>query len=227
MSSAPEQREPAAVDRTAAPVGLVLAAGAGRRLGHGPKALLRLNGVTLVQSLADALLTGGCSEVVVVTGAGAAEVSAVLRGQRRVRTVHNPRWAEGMGSSLRRGFEATGHNRDIMVTPVDRPGISAAEVGRIIAAHRPGAITAAAHRDPQGRLRRGHPVLFDACWTSAAKAAAHDDIGARQLLIERRDMVELVDCSDLEDGLDIDVPADLDRWVREGDPSPLSERLQM
>lgn len=75
---------------------------------------------------------------------------------------------------------------NILVTPVDQPGISAAEVARVIAAHAPGGITAA--------------------------ASAHDDVGARELLLAHHDTVTLLDCSDLDDGADIDVPADLHRY---------------
>lgn len=215
-----DQRAPA--DHAVAPVGLVLAAGAGRRLGQGPKALLRINGAPLVVSVSSTLLAGGCSDVVVVTGAGAADATHVLAGQPSVRTAHNPSWVEGMGTSLRRGLQAIAPDRDVMVTPVDRPGITAAEVARIIAAHRPGRITAAAHQGPDGRLRRGHPVLFDARWCPAASAAAHGDVGAKQLLREQGEMLDLVDCSDLEDGSDLDVPADLARWVRSPIPAPAS-----
>lgn len=194
-----------------APAALVLAAGAGRRLGCGPKALLQINGVPLIHSLTDALLSGGCSDITVVTGAQAEEVETAILDRPRVHVAHNPDWTAGMGSSLRCGLQAIGTDRNILVTPVDRPGINAAEVARIIAAHHPGRITAAAHRDPTGRLQRGHPVLFDAVWTAAAAASAHNDVGARELLLAHHDTVALLDCSDLDDGADIDIPADLCR----------------
>lgn len=209
MSAKPDQAPLSRPEVRQRPVGLVLAAGAGRRLGLGPKALLRSGGRTLIESLAEALLSGGCCDVTVVAGAGSEEVMAVLQGRDHVRVAHNPEWAEGMGSSLRCGLDAIGSTSNVLVAPVDRPGICQAEVERVIAAHRPGAITAAAHRDRNGQLRRGHPVLFDAIWTAEVVAAAYDDVGARELLIAHRDIVALVDCSDLDDGDDIDVPADL------------------
>lgn len=199
------------VSRPAAapPVGLLLAAGAGRRLGCGPKALLLLRGVPLVEHVARALHEGGCAEVVVVTGAGAERVGSVLDGSPWARTEQNPRWREGMGTSLRTGLAAIGPGRAVLVTPVDRPGMCAEEVARVLAAHRPGGITAAAHREASGGLRRGHPVLFDAAWTAAAAEAAHADVGARGLLRARRDHVQLVDRTDLDDGADLDLPEDL------------------
>ena len=57
---------------------MLLAAGAGSRLGRGPKALLPYRGRTLVEHLAQVLRDGGCRETVVVLGAGAAEVRAAL-----------------------------------------------------------------------------------------------------------------------------------------------------
>lgn len=192
--------------------GLILAAGAGRRLGRGPKALLvREDGLTLVESVLLALLGGGCTDVTVVTGARGAKVARVLDGRDLVSIVDNPEWSSGMGSSLRCGLQTIGPGHDVMVTPVDRPGISAEEVARLIAAHHPGAITAAGHQDPNGSLRRGHPVLFDASWTPYATAAAHGDVGARNLLEAHLSAVDLVDCSDLDDGTDIDEPEDLPR----------------
>lgn len=194
------------------PRGLILAAGAGRRLGRGPKALLtREDGLTLVESMVLALLDGGCRDVTVVTGACSEQVASLLGGCDRVSVAFNPDWSSGMGSSLRRGLQAIGPGIDVMVTPVDRPGICAAEVARLIAAHRPRAITAAGHCDANGSLHRGHPVLFDESWTSRAAAAAHGDVGARDLLATHRSVVDLVDCSDLDDGADVDVPKDLHR----------------
>lgn len=194
------------------PRGLILAAGAGRRLGRGPKALLtREDGLTLVESMVLALLDGGCRDVTVVTGACSEQVASLLGGCDRVSVAFNPDWSSGMGSSLSRGLQAIGPGIDVMVTPVDRPGICAAEVARLIAAHRPRSITAAGHCDANGSLHRGHPVLFDESWTSQAAAAAHSDVGARDLLATHRSVVDLVDCSDLDDGADVDVPKDLHR----------------
>ncbi|WP_253705493.1 NTP transferase domain-containing protein [Brachybacterium sp. P6-10-X1] len=199
----------------ARPLGLVLAAGSGTRLGRGPKALLPHDGGSLVEHVVRALLDGGCTEAVVVVGAGAGEVRGVLAAAAGVRCVQNPQWRAGMGSSLRIGLADVGPGRDVLVTPVDRPGLSAAAVRRVVAAHR-GDITVAAHRDGAGRLQRGHPVLLGAAWTAAAAAAAHDDVGARELLAARQDRVQWVDCSDLEDGADVDLPTDLWRLSQEG-----------
>jgi CTP:molybdopterin cytidylyltransferase MocA len=61
--------------------GLLLAAGAGRRMG-GPKALLReRSGQAFVTRAARALRAGGCEGVTVVVGAAADEVTALLAAE--------------------------------------------------------------------------------------------------------------------------------------------------
>ncbi|WP_188674073.1 nucleotidyltransferase family protein [Subtercola lobariae] len=92
--------------------GLLLAAGAGRRMGM-PKALVRSDdGVAWVVRGARLLLASGCSPVVVVVGAHAAEVEAVLAASldadARLRVVRALDWAEGMSASLRVGLLALG-----------------------------------------------------------------------------------------------------------------------
>ncbi|MCM3925717.1 NTP transferase domain-containing protein, partial [Frankia sp. AiPs1] len=57
--------------------GLLLAAGAGRRMGRA-KALVKLGGETLAGRGARMLAAGGCAPVVVVVGAAADEVGAAL-----------------------------------------------------------------------------------------------------------------------------------------------------
>ena len=59
--------------------GLLLAGGAGRRMG-GPKALVRLRGERLVTLAVRALHDGGCAPVTSSSGARAGDVDAALRG---------------------------------------------------------------------------------------------------------------------------------------------------
>ena len=138
---------------------VLLAAGAGTRLGLGPKALLPFRGRTLVEVLADVLLDGGCREVVAVLGADAATVRAATDLSRH-RVIDNPDWATGMGSSFRLGVAAAAPEDHVLIALVDQPGLTPETVARLLAAHRPGRVTAAAYRDPEGKLRRGHPLLW-------------------------------------------------------------------
>ena len=188
--------------------GVLLAAGAGTRLGRGPKALLPFGGVPLVSRLAGQLRAGGCAGVVVVLGAEAAQVraSADLAG---CTVVENPGWAAGMGGSFRAGIAAAPAGHNVLVALVDQPGLDGALVARLLRAHGPGRVTAAGFADGAGRLRRGHPVLFGGRDAHDAAALAEADALARAWLARNPGSVDLVDCSDLSDGGDVDTAADL------------------
>src|SRR2546423_15701191 len=105
LAGAQGEGEPMNNTRLAPTSGVLLAGGAGTRLGLGPKALLPFRGRTLVEVLAKALLDGGCHEVVVVLGAGAEEVRRTTDLDRYL-VVDNPEWASGMASSFRTGVAA-------------------------------------------------------------------------------------------------------------------------
>jgi len=187
---------------------VLLAAGAGTRLGLGPKALLRFRGRTLVEVLADVLLAGGCREVVTVLGADAATVRAATDLHRH-RVIDNPDWASGMGSSFRLGVAAAAPEDHVLIALVDQPGLSAETVARLLASHRPGRVTAAAYRNPEGKLQRGHPLLLDSSLRVEAAKTATGDVGARFFLHAHAGLTDLVDCSDLSGGEDIDSPGQL------------------
>ena len=187
---------------------VLLAAGAGTRLGLGPKALLRFHGRTLVEVLADVLLAGGCREVVTVLGADAATVRAATELSRH-RVIENPEWGTGMGSSFRLGIAAAAPEDHVLIALVDQPGLTDEAVARLLASHRPGRVTAAAYRDPAGRLRRGHPLLLDSSLRTDAAATATGDAGARFFLQAHPGLIDLVDCSDLSGGEDLDSPEQL------------------
>ncbi|MFE9369555.1 NTP transferase domain-containing protein [Streptomyces sp. NPDC006711] len=199
--------------QTARVTGLLLAAGGGRRLGGRPKALLTHRGRPLVENAVRALREGGCDTVYVVLGAAADEVRARadLRG---CVLVDNPGWADGMGSSLRAGLEAlaasgggAGGAGGALVSLVDQPGIGAAAIARVRAAHRSGDCLVAASYDG----RRGHPVLFGAARWADIAASATGDRGARAYLKAHEDEITLVECGDVAEPYDIDTEADLSR----------------
>ncbi|WP_344019835.1 nucleotidyltransferase family protein [Streptomyces luteireticuli] len=189
--------------------GLLLAAGGGRRLGGRPKALLEHGedgGRTLMERALAALAGAGCAPLHLVLGAGAQEVRARL-GPTPCTVVHNSRWADGMGSSLRAGLESLVDTpaTAVVVLLVDQPRVGAPAVARVLAAHRAGAsLVAAAYGGA-----RGHPVLLARRhWAGAARAATGDR-GARAYLAAHADELTLVECADVGAPDDIDTPADL------------------
>lgn len=190
--------------------GVLLAAGAGTRLGLGPKALLRkANGQDLLGSAVNALLNGGCTRVLVVLGAQAERVAAQLVPDPRVTVLLNDEWETGMGSSFARGLAELPKGAAALVALVDQPGLSAELIHRVLAGQRPGRITAAGFRQDDASLRRGHPILFAPEHLGPAVATASGDAGARAYLAAHRELIDLVDCSDLDSGADIDTLSDL------------------
>jgi CTP:molybdopterin cytidylyltransferase MocA len=187
-------------------VGLLLAAGGGRRLGGRPKALLAHRGRPLVEHAVAVLRAGGCARVHVVLGARAADVRR-RAGLDGCVLVENPEWAEGMGSSLRAGLGSlAGTNaRTALVLLVDQPGIGPEAVARVLAAYRDESSLVSAAYDGV----RGHPVLFGAAHWAGVSAAATGDRGARAYLEEHAGSVALVECGDVAEPYDIDTEADL------------------
>ncbi|MGZ4485349.1 MAG: nucleotidyltransferase family protein [Nocardioidaceae bacterium] len=190
--------------------GLLLAAGAGRRMGM-PKGLLRdAHDVPFVDRAVGVLLDGGCDAVTVVGGAAADAVTALLdeagwTGDDAVDVVVAPDWEEGMGASLRRGLGhlATSTHDAALVSLVDLPDIDVRVVARVLAAQTgPGTLARSMYEG-----RPGHPVLLGREHWAGVVADAHGDQGARAYLAAHH--VADLDCSDLATGRDVDRPHQL------------------
>ena len=191
--------------------GLLLAAGAGRRMGT-PKALLRdERDVPYVDRALGRLLDGGCDLVTVVLGAAADEVRAILDEDGwcvdpAVDVVVAEGWAEGMGASLRAGLSALAAGRDdvtaALVSLVDLPDVDEAVVARVLAADdRTDSLARASYDGVPG-----HPVLLGRDHWAGVVETATGDRGARDYLRDRD--VLTVECGDLATGRDVDTPGE-------------------
>lgn len=184
----------------------MLAAGGSRRLGQ-PKQFLRHGAHTLLQR-AIAAARGALPEapLIVVVGANAARVRAVLsRARGGAHVVANARWQDGMATSLQAGIAAVPRTaRAALVLVVDQPHLGAAGLVRLLRAwrRRPG-VPAAARYD--GRV--GVPaVLPRRHWRTLR--ALQGDQGARALL-RGSDRLTLVDLP--EASFDVDTLADVEQ----------------
>jgi CTP:molybdopterin cytidylyltransferase MocA len=142
-----------------------------------PKALVELEGEPLVSRALRALVDGGAAPVVVVLGAEADRVRAVLPAGAWA--VEAPDWADGMSASLRAGLAALERTEAdaAVVHLVDLPGVTAAAVARLAAVARRDVLARAAYGG-----RPGHPVLLGRAHWARVQAAAVGDAGARGYL---------------------------------------------
>lgn len=180
--------------------GLLLAAGAGRRMG-GPKALLRDDdGTAWVVRAARTLAEAGCAPVRVVVGAAADEAAALLSTEP-VDVVVAQDWAEGMGASLRTGLDrleqAAPDVVAVLVHLVDLPDVGPDALRRVAAARAPAALARATYDG-----RPGHPVLLGREHWAGVVAGARGDAGARSYLSAHP--VTAIECGDLASGRDVD-----------------------
>jgi CTP:molybdopterin cytidylyltransferase MocA len=190
--------------------GIVLAAGAGTRYGS-PKGLAHTaDGEPWVARAVRTLREGGCDEVLVVVGARADEVAALVPDDARV--VEAADWAAGLSASLRAGLRAArgsasaatvpgadhGAFDAVIVLPVDTPDAPASAVRRVLSALRgAGPLVQAVYDGVPG-----HPVAIARAHFDALSDAIEGDRGARAYLATHG-VVE-VECGDLWSGADID-----------------------
>lgn len=185
-------------------VGLLLAAGAGRRMGQ-PKALVPFENELLVERAIRLLRTGGCQAVHVVLGAAYDEVVSAI-DTSGITVVRNEDWPTGMGSSLRRGLESMPPEVDaVVVALVDQPYIGAEAVRRLRAAADADAAVATYGGKPRNPVLLGRSV-----WNDVIELATGDQ-GARAWLRAHPGSVRHVPCDDTGSPDDLDTPEDLVR----------------
>ena len=184
--------------------GLLLAAGAGRRFG-GPKALVDTGSGPWVRAALAVL--GGCDQTLVVLGAAADQVAAVL--PTGTPTVHNPLHADGMGSSLAVGLTVLLDQPvdAALVMLVDLPDVTRQVADRVIEVVRQGPDGPAVLARAAYAGRPGHPVLIGRHHFGGVLAGATGDAGARDYLRDHPPM--LVECGDIGGGRDVDTPDQL------------------
>ena len=179
---------------------IVLAAGAGARIGQ-PKGLLHTEaGEPWIVRATTLATDAGCDPVFAVVGARATEVSALIPTESPAQIVVATEWADGMAESLRAGLAAAVATdaTACLILLVDMPDLPATVLDRVVAR----GVTADTVTQAVYEGRPGHPVLVGrAHWAALVRDLAGDR-GARAYLAAHG--VNEVECSDLFDGHDID-----------------------
>nr|WP_256515704.1 nucleotidyltransferase family protein [Alsobacter ponti] len=172
-------------------------------MGGTNKLLETFEGKPLVRHAVEAALAAGLAPVVVVTGNQDAQIRSALHGLD-VTFAHNPDFAEGLSTSLRKGVAALGGEAEAAVVLLgDMPLVEASLVRRLVAAFESHSDAPAVVPTLAGEW--GNPVLL-ARSLFGDVAALSGDAGARKLLATRRDSVVEVPVADESVTFDVDTP---------------------
>lgn len=207
-------------------VGIILAAGQGKRMG-GPKALMpHPDGGTYLQRACRVLHQAGVRHIVIVLGADAQRVSNALAAapcglssQGNVDVVVNHEWDKGMSSSLKTGLEygnTLGADvRAALIHLVDLPDVSPQVITQVVDA---AVITTTTLCRASYQGRPGHPVVLGRDHWQEITNTVTGDAGARHYFATHPP--SLVEVGHLATGADVDTPQQREtfenRWLGEG-----------
>ncbi len=177
-----------------------------------PKLLLPWHGQTVIGQVAATVAAAGLGEIVVVTGAQAAEVAQALAGVP-VRCVHNPAFGNGeMIDSIRAGLAAldTTGSPAALLCLGDQPQMQLETVTAVLAAGEAGGWARVVL--PSYQTRGGHPILLPRGIWPAVLAATGD---LRAVLRDQRaaGRIDYVDVDTPTIFADLDTPEDYARAV--------------
>jgi molybdenum cofactor cytidylyltransferase len=178
--------------------GIVLAAGASRRLGQ-PKQLLPYRGTTLLGSTLDLARRCGFDQLLVTLG-GAADAVLDQVDLSGAEVVDNPEYGEGCGSSVKTAVGRVDARSDGVVLMLgDQPGVSVRSVYDLVASVGPAPIGVCRYLDGLG-----HPFWFSRRMFGEL-GSLHGDKAVWKLLHSGSYEVS-------ELAVVADVPIDVDTW---------------
>ena len=186
---------------------VLLAAGAGSRMGHRPKCLLERDGQALIRRTAHCLLDAGVQDLVVVLGHYAQEIAPALSGLA-VTVVFNPHPEQGIISSQRLGLQSVSAACDAVVMCLaDQPLIETQDITDLLQAftQRP------SNTDmvfPQVQGQPGNPVALSGA-VRATVLQANDNFGCQTWRQQHRALVHAWASDNLHYITDLDSEADI------------------
>lgn len=180
---------------------VILAAGMSTRMGS-PKQLLKLGDRTLIRIVTENVLASSVDEVLVVTGYLEHQVSDAIK-DLPVKTLINPRYEQGQGTSLAVGVKALNvHTSAFLVFMVDQPFITASLINTVVGEFKKRSCLVLR---PVYNDQPGHPVIFSYDLSDRLKQLEGDE-GARQVLKKLGNKVDYFPVRDQAAIFDIDTP---------------------
>jgi len=192
--------------------GIILAAGLSTRFGR-PKQLMDLNGKPLIEWVVDACLSSRLDKIVVVLGHDAPQIASNLSlkyKDRRITTIINPQYKNGMSQSLRTGLANVMKDfPSVMFLLGDQPLVSSTLIDRLLESFWESEkdLCVPVHKDT-----RGNPTLFSSKFYKHLLNVS-GDIGAREIIQAHPEAVLLVEAKDPLPFFDIDTEKDLEALI--------------
>ena len=190
---------------------IILAAGKSSRFGS-TKQIMPLGKSTLLETTIDNYLSSDAGEIVVVLGHMSGNLSRFL-GDRPVKRIMNPRYNEGMSTSLIAGIRSVNPDAGgIIIALADQPLVDTATINKLIKAFgtgkRKGIIV------PVYNGQRGNPVIFSRKYIDEI-LEIKGDVGGKEIIYRHPEDVKevAVDCKGVLQ--DIDTPEQYQEAIKE------------
>lgn len=184
---------------------VVLAAGTSRRMGR-CKQLLCYKGQPLVRIASKAACDSKADHVLVVTGFESKKVELALQGLP-LKTVYNPAFLSGQGSSLAAGIKAAPQDTSAFAILVaDLPHITADTVNFILSEYEARGKPLALR--PLHKGKPGHPVIVNAKLRPNLESLRGEE-GARAIFRTLKEGVVCLETGDPGTVLDVDTPDEI------------------
>jgi molybdenum cofactor cytidylyltransferase len=171
-----------------------------------PKQLMDYSGRPLVRHAVDTALASVCKPVIVVLGANEEAVRHAVH-DLPIETAHNPRWAEGMGTSIQTGVRAAARSDldGVILALADQPLLTAQVYNRLVAQQEATGkpIVASEYADTVGV-----PALFTKQCFPHLLALAPEQ-GCKGVILAHGERAMRIACPEAE--TDIDTPVDYQR----------------
>jgi molybdenum cofactor cytidylyltransferase len=180
-------------------VGIVLGAGASRRLGR-PKQSLPFGDTTLLGHMLRHVEGSSLERIVLVVGGAAADALAPIT-PARAEVVRNDAYPSGCASSLLAGLDAAGETEAVMLLLGDMPGVEPSVIDGVASAWEERRSWAAV-TSYRGEL--GHPSVFSAAAFPALREL-HGDKAVWKLIERHPDRIGRI-------AVDRELPRDVDTW---------------
>jgi molybdenum cofactor cytidylyltransferase len=183
---------------------VVLAAGESSRIGRN-KLELMLGDRSVLEHVIDKFQMDSVYEIVVVTGKFTAEPK-FKNISPPIRFVHNPDYAQGMGSSVKKGLESFSIIPDaVFITPADMPAIRKETIHKMAVAFKDHNIVI-----PTYQGKKGHPVMLDKVYIEPCLQEQKEKV-LYEVIEKNKKRIDFIPVEDEGILMDIDTMEDYER----------------